>query len=357
MQATAAKQQRLALLDIAKGLGILFVIYGHVGLREQGLSAYLYVWIYAFHIPLFFVLSGSTFRVKGHFGTFLWTRVKRLLGAYLFLYVLCYLLYALLLGHFLPLSYFEGILWGSVDTVMPPVLWFLPALFAAHVAFYWVLRLPRQWMQWALVGVLFAVSYVASTYLLARMLPFSLNILGASLLFMKIGEATRPLLGRLQRIAAKTLPTLAALLAGAAGCFALAWLNARQGLATVTVSMADGVFGNPLLFLGAALLGIFFSMLLAAWVEKRLRWPGAVLAWLGRQSLTLFAVHFPLLHITAWVANMPWYIYMSTHGVWVLVLNILITLVVCALSALLAFLLSWGKAFLQKQLTRSRETT
>lgn len=44
---------RLPFLDIAKGIGIIMVVMGHV-------MPYcpLYYWIYGFHVPLFFVISG-----------------------------------------------------------------------------------------------------------------------------------------------------------------------------------------------------------------------------------------------------------------------------------------------------------
>ena len=44
-------KQRDAVVDIAKGIGILLVVYGH-------LHNPINTFIYAFHMPLFFFLSG-----------------------------------------------------------------------------------------------------------------------------------------------------------------------------------------------------------------------------------------------------------------------------------------------------------
>ena len=49
--------KRLADIDIAKGIGIILVVLGHL-LSESG--GVLHDWIYSFHMPLFFVLSGIT---------------------------------------------------------------------------------------------------------------------------------------------------------------------------------------------------------------------------------------------------------------------------------------------------------
>lgn len=49
-------KKRIAYVDIAKILGMFFIIYGHT-LRNGEVTT----WIYTFHVPLFFFLSGVTF--------------------------------------------------------------------------------------------------------------------------------------------------------------------------------------------------------------------------------------------------------------------------------------------------------
>ncbi|MBF2083044.1 acyltransferase family protein [Thermoleptolyngbya sp. C42_A2020_037] len=62
---TGAQSQRITLIDYAKGIGIFLVVLGHVlrgltgtVLQENALTQALDQWIYAFHMPLFFFLSG-----------------------------------------------------------------------------------------------------------------------------------------------------------------------------------------------------------------------------------------------------------------------------------------------------------
>ena len=47
-------KRRIEYIDIAKGIGIVLVVAGHLLDKENRLYAY----IYSFHMPLFFVLSG-----------------------------------------------------------------------------------------------------------------------------------------------------------------------------------------------------------------------------------------------------------------------------------------------------------
>ena len=49
---TKALTSRIGWIDTAKGIGLLCVILGHLSIP------YLDMWIYFFHMPLFFFLSG-----------------------------------------------------------------------------------------------------------------------------------------------------------------------------------------------------------------------------------------------------------------------------------------------------------
>jgi len=60
----AQERGRQEWLDVLKGFGILFVVLGHA-LADGGLKTY----IYAFHMPLFFFVSGYLFDAEGVRGT------------------------------------------------------------------------------------------------------------------------------------------------------------------------------------------------------------------------------------------------------------------------------------------------
>lgn len=49
-------KQRFDFIDVAKGIGMLFVIYAHVNYNKAVLIP-----IYSFHMPLFFIISGMMF--------------------------------------------------------------------------------------------------------------------------------------------------------------------------------------------------------------------------------------------------------------------------------------------------------
>ena len=73
--------KRIAVIDIAKGIGILLVIAGHILPRES--AAFLF--IYSFHMPLFFILIGIVTDISGQTGfkAFL-AADKKLMVSYVF---------------------------------------------------------------------------------------------------------------------------------------------------------------------------------------------------------------------------------------------------------------------------------
>ena len=75
-------KQRLLYIDIAKGIGILLVALAHNDLA--GYAPLLYHWIYSFHMPLFFFLSGLFFKPEIGFIDLLRRRFDSLLKPYFF---------------------------------------------------------------------------------------------------------------------------------------------------------------------------------------------------------------------------------------------------------------------------------
>src|SRR5882724_1268723 len=83
---------RVSWVDTAKGFGIILVVFGHVlrGLLNSDLmewtptARYVDTWIYAFHMPLFFFISGlflSQSAAKSTSG-FVWDKVRTIAYPY-----------------------------------------------------------------------------------------------------------------------------------------------------------------------------------------------------------------------------------------------------------------------------------
>ena len=69
--------KRIDWVDAAKGVGILMVMFGH-----NWLDARYCFYLYAFHMPLFFLLAGYTFSDKRNLKVYILQKSKVLLIPY-----------------------------------------------------------------------------------------------------------------------------------------------------------------------------------------------------------------------------------------------------------------------------------
>lgn len=125
-------KQRIESWDILKGIGIFLVILGHVTQNKD-----LADFIYAFHMPLFFIVSGYFLHNKKNF---IKSQAKTLIMPYLFFGLLSFIYWWLLelpfrdtlqgesIGH-----QFLNLFIPHVPQICNVVLWFLPCLFLSSL--------------------------------------------------------------------------------------------------------------------------------------------------------------------------------------------------------------------------------
>jgi len=122
-------------VDIAKGIGILLVVFGHswIVLHEKG---ELFRIVFSFHMPLFFFLSGVFFKKSESLSSLLRSKADSLLKPYFIVLGVVGIAQIVAGGISLPL-YFVGLLYSTGSTIAWVQLWFLPHLFAVFV-FCWL---------------------------------------------------------------------------------------------------------------------------------------------------------------------------------------------------------------------------
>jgi acyltransferase len=118
--------KRIDYIDIAKAIGIILVYIGHCDLNYK---SPLFLWIYSFHMPLFFFISGFLFKFHSQLsydkiGKILYNKAISLLIPYLFFSIIqsiTFILFNIPLHNWI----IKG--WGTNP------LWFLPVLFLIEV--------------------------------------------------------------------------------------------------------------------------------------------------------------------------------------------------------------------------------
>lgn len=142
------EKKRIIYFDIAKGIGIVLVLIGH--LQTATIFSYspyvlsLCSWIFSFHMALFFIISGMLICFKKENEKNLKESVKKKFSSIMipyFWFSLIYIfivLYSLLISKVVPLKTLFVQLWYVAGMFGMNVLWFLPALFAAEVLFLYI---------------------------------------------------------------------------------------------------------------------------------------------------------------------------------------------------------------------------
>ncbi len=254
---------RSVLPDALRGIGIFWMVIGHY-LHFSFLKA----WIYSFHMPLFFVLSGVFLNASLSLGPieFLKKRAKSLL----FPYLCCGGILCLLT---LPssaqdaLSMARSLLWFNTDSAAldAGTLWFLTALFLSEVFFY--ILFNRLKKQDGLLGVVcFVLALIGTQLRRVVLLPFAADAALVALFFLWVGHRFR------HRFLQET-PWRFGFFASV-GLFcahvAFAWLPGlyfgaertfSAGMTAARVGMRTATYPFPLLFFFTALLGTFVNAL------------------------------------------------------------------------------------------------
>lgn len=209
---TDNSKTRIEWIDIAKGIGIVLVSFGHVR-NGDGRSVWLPALdmlisaIYLFHMPLFYFLGGLTFGMRGGFRAFLVRKIKTLLVPYYVfsLYFLAKPIAILVMpsmGSIFQSSHNYNLTCYFVNVlVMGGGLWFLMAFFVSEIMMYGLVRIVKNnYTMLTIAGIaLILFSYTINCFVGKLSLPFQLwkgvEITG----FMALGYVFREKLKVLNR--------------------------------------------------------------------------------------------------------------------------------------------------------------
>ena len=144
MKENALSKKRLDYLDLAKGIGILIVMLGHFPVDgEPHISRQLYDFIFSFHMPLFFIITGIIFGYnrkweKQTFKELFIKKLKTIIYPYFTLSAVALILQTLemVFLHFgspfdLQVTVIRTLTFRGYNA-----LWYLPALFFSEIVFF-----------------------------------------------------------------------------------------------------------------------------------------------------------------------------------------------------------------------------
>lgn len=290
--------KRLESLDIAKGIGILCIILGHLGYTSivSGEGDPIATYVFQFHVPIFFLLAGYTLSERKPFAVYAKDKVQRLLVPYL---VTCLSIFMMLVifrclfGRTQPPSIYPGLRVfirsclfgaGSPGLLLPEgymhigAIWFLEALFISLVEVRASLKLGK-------FGPAAIVSlFVVSVLTVSRFsLPCNIQQGFIGGLYVYIGYLLKQSKLFERHVPSWVIATLAVISFGAY-------------LLGINVSIVRGSFGRWYLgfpiSIATSCMWVFISDRIANWKSPI---KGALL-FAGRNSLVFLCTHLFLLN-------------------------------------------------------------
>ena len=294
---TLPTRTRLDFVDVAKGMMILAVVFSHAWFANSDiLGKYL-----PFSMPVFFFLSGYTYKPGRSYGTSMGKRVVSLLFPYFIFCAVCNLffpVYAGLVKQISMMSYSflpsKGALWLAVfkadalNMLMSTPMWFLVALFTASILFFALVGWARTrlWKTLAAVAVLVAAAVVIDVTKKGTLVWFiDLAPYAAALMLLGAYCGSRRLYVDLKAL------WIAVGLVLLAGAEVLNIVFPGSARTSVVQYIEGGAWYGVLTAFVIAVTGCIGTLCVARLVDLI---PGVnrVFRWLGRNSLWILCIHY-----------------------------------------------------------------
>ena len=290
---------RLNVIDVAKGIGMILVIFAHVNYTPE-----LLVLIYSFHMPLFFLISGMLYNKDKYpdFKSFLKRRVKTLIIPYVY-FAFFSIVYVFISEKMFPqlfdipaekyIQYLIQIVisnWSGTHANEP--LWFVLCLFLVEILYFFISRNKVR----VIISVCFFLSccgWVLESGMLNfdnKLLPWSLDSALFALSFYAIGNLSSGFVqNTIRRIKENRYGNVICI--GLIILFVIVWLPPT--LMNGKITMGSKILNNGFLLYLNGVLGSIIVLLISILLEK-----SKFLAYCGRNSFVLMASHYMIRRYT-----------------------------------------------------------
>lgn len=284
------KQDRQRYLDVLRGIAIFLVVFGHIVHIPM-----MMVYIYGFHMPLFFFLSGFFLKREKmlDLGSFAMSKVKSVVVPFVILYLATFVYWVVVERHVRGAelsvwSQLVGLVYGTYNRDymhFNSALWFLPCLFTMQMIYAVVVRL-RRW--WAIAGVMLVLNCIGLAFReYLSVLPWGICAAMIGGVFLCMGNLMRPLIEKI-KCGGWVLIGIAVL------CIVVQVL-----LLPVSVfNLSSLKFYYPYMYIPVAVVGISVYYCIAKVIGHN-----RVIEWMGVNSLVIFGFQEPVFRAVLYVVS------------------------------------------------------
>lgn len=291
---------RIEAIDIAKGLGLITVVFGHLFTYGGKISTI----IFSFHMPLFFFLSGYFFNPnkETNFEKYAIKKFKSLILPYI---VFCFI--GFLFSVAIP-SWRVGLSWHTLVEVFyltsPESLhigqiWFLVCLFWVEILAFIIykyifskikLKLLIIFSLLAIAILGYYVSMILPYFFVYQRAPFKMDSALTAIVFYFLGYYTKKC--KLIKYLIKWKYLIAPI------CIIMDIIISIKYLGWANISAL--IYNNFILYYFCALLGIFAVISVGLILESCCCFS---FSYLGKRTLILFSLHSFLIYLTTYILS------------------------------------------------------
>ena len=274
-----SKSNRIEWLDVAKGIGIILVVFSHLSANEDP-NEWLFKLIFSFHMPLFFFISGMLFSCNYNFIEFVKRKFRTIFVPYLLFLFIC--LIQEIVGQYPNIILKDFIITygaklfgygiGMYYYYNGPI-WFLGALFFSEIIFYFATKPNKTWIIIATI-----LGGIAGVIFIKTELPFGIRYYFEISIFLGTGYLLKkPLLDIVKKLKKKHL----VIIFHVSAIVLLLFSNMNT-----KVIMRANSLGNLFVFFLCAILGVISVISLSVLLKS-----DKVLQFYGANSIIVLCLH------------------------------------------------------------------
>lgn len=325
---------RIKSIDIAKGIGILLIIIGHVSENN-----YINFFTYSFDVPLFFFLSGYLYKNTLQPMVYIKKKVGKILVPYIMFGLISYLYWVLIERNLRnqtvsPIDALINLFIaqpGENSYIFNVALWFLPCLFITDILFYFLKRKLKK----DKILAVFVISFSTIGYIYTKLdfirLPLCIDISFMAIVFYFLGYMWKNKWEVIFKEKVKKY-LLNIIIVGICMILTIIVSQINHGM-----NMFEGNYNNYFLMYLCAIAGTLMVYLISKIISQN-----KILEFLGRNSLIIMCIHEPIKRIVIEVIHR-----ISNIQVDILRMNaiFIILITICIILVMLPIILVINKFF------------
>lgn len=276
------KTSRLRYIDICKGIGITLMVLSHVGLIGSVGAAANWI-IHAFHMPLFFFVSGYLYKsAKDNIPLteYLKKKAYNLLIPY-FSFAMIHLCLGKLIYHYRDMTQLKAIFWVNTTDKLPiaNALWFLTAFYVSLITYEVLNRVIHR--TYALYAAVIVVA-IAGGGPKTVIVPLGIMQGFVGVLFLHLGNRVRHYLEICKKYSDKnrsiviTIAFICCILSSYGNGF---------------VNMRTEDYGNFLLFICNAFVFSVVTLMGSMYIDNKLHFFSRIIAYVGENSIVYLCLN------------------------------------------------------------------